>query len=187
MVERKRLESVRTGQTVPQVRILSSPPYISRQVNNMINIRKASLKDLNNIQKLNHEVMSANIEFDPNINPDFDLGEAGEILFKEALTNSDGIFLLAFDDEKLVGYINGEPREIPNREIKTFEIDNLGVIPEYRKHGIATMLYNKIVEEIKTRGFKKLYLNCYVQNTNALNFYKNLGFEPIDISLEKDI
>jgi ribosomal protein S18 acetylase RimI-like enzyme len=153
----------------------------------MLNIRPASPNDLEAIQKLNHQVMARNIEFDPGINPNFDLEEIGKGFFKDLLENENGIFLIAMDGEQLVGYINGSPKEQMNRSIRTFEMENLGIIPDYRRQGLATKLYARFVEEVKQRGFTRIFLNCYIKNEIALDFYKKLGFEPIDVSLEKDI
>jgi ribosomal protein S18 acetylase RimI-like enzyme len=153
----------------------------------MVNIRYATLNDLQQIQKLNHDVMSQNVEFDPDVNPNFDLEDTGSAFFKELIENNEGIFLVAIDGQDFVGYINGSPRKQINRSIKTFELENLGVISQYRKRRFASALYERFVAEVKRLGFTRIYLNCYIKNQIALDFYTKLGFKPIDISLEKDI
>jgi ribosomal protein S18 acetylase RimI-like enzyme len=153
----------------------------------MISIKKATLLDLKNIQKLNHDIMSKNASYDPCIIIDFDLSEIGKEFFTKAMTNPQGLFYIAFDNKKMVGYINGGPKKYVYRKKKFFEIENLGVIPEYRKRGVGTLLYNSLVQELKKHGYERIYLNCYSKNDEALCFYKKLGFEEIDISLEKDI
>lgn len=152
-----------------------------------IKIKKASSEDIELIQKLNHKIMVNNEKYDPCIIINFDLTNIGKEFFKESLEDENGIFLIAYDGEKPIGYINGSPKPYVYRKKKFLEIENIGVIPEYKRKGIGSKLYNALLKEIKKRGFERIYLNCYSQNKEALNFYKQLGFEEIDISLEKNI
>jgi diamine N-acetyltransferase len=152
-----------------------------------INIKEAKINDIQAIQNLNHSVMAENINYDPCIDPDFDLKDSGKNMFLNALRNSKGIFLLAYVDNNLVGYINGSPKDIVNRNIKTFEIENLGVLKEYREKDIALKLYNELMAKISLLGYKRINLDCYYKNTAALKFYNKLGFTPFGISLEKNI
>ena len=39
----------------------------------------------------------------------------------------------------------------------------------------------------KERGYQKVYLNCYIRNSEALKFYKSRGYTKIDVCLEKTI
>ena len=153
----------------------------------MIKIRTATVKDIRSIQRLNHDIMTRNTLYDPCIMINFDLTDIGKDFFIKALKNPKGLFLLAIDDKKMIGYINGGSKEYVYRKKKFFEIENLGVIPEYRKRGVGTLLYNFLVQELKKRGYERIYLNCYSKNVGALRFYKKLGFGEIDISLEKNI
>lgn len=155
--------------------------------NNCVNIsiRKATLFDLELIQKLNHEIMYQNAQFDPYLDIDFDLKDVGKEFFKEAIESKDGIFLLAFDGEKPVGYVNGNAKEAVYKTKKYFELENLGVIPSHCRKGIAKRLYNEFQTFAKDKGFEVIYLNCFSKNLNAIGFYKALGFDEVDVSFEK--
>ncbi|MDD3647855.1 MAG: GNAT family N-acetyltransferase [Candidatus Dojkabacteria bacterium] len=154
----------------------------------MITIKQAQIEDLKKVQKLNHRIMFRNKEFDPDIDINFDLTEKGADFFKVALTNPDGCFFLAYHKDKLVGYANGSKKEVYIfRKKKYFEVENIGVIPEYKGKGIGTKLLKTLLNWAKRKGFNRAYLNCYIKNKEALVFYKKHGFEKIDVSLEKDI
>jgi hypothetical protein len=40
---------------------------------------------------------------------------------------------------------------------------------------------------LKSKRFQKAYVNAYIKNTEAVDFYKRNGFLEIDISLERNI
>ncbi|MBU0975309.1 MAG: GNAT family N-acetyltransferase [Patescibacteria group bacterium] len=153
----------------------------------MISIKKALVKDIEKIQRLNHEIMFQNKEFDPDIDIDFDLSDKGRKFFKEALENTDSCFYIAYDGGKMVGYGNDSKKEYLYRNKQYLEIENIGVIPEYKKKGVGTKLLRRLLNWAKEKGLERVYLNCYIKNNDALTFYKRFGFKEIDVSLEMDL
>jgi ribosomal protein S18 acetylase RimI-like enzyme len=151
-------------------------------------IRKASLKEVREIQKLNTAIFEeTNTLCDADYTPAFAESDVGRQYFMDAISSNESIFLVAEDKGRLIGYINGSKKIIPYRVRNFFEIDNLGVLPEYRNQGIGGELLRTITNKAKIAGFNKIYVNSYVKNTTAINFYKNQGFQEIDVSLEKGI
>lgn len=61
------------------------------------------------------------------------------------------------------------------------EIITIGVNPEYRKNGIATAMLTLIENELKKSGVKKIFLEVSVNNTPALNLYKNNGYNEFSV------
>lgn len=153
----------------------------------MINIRKAKIEDLENIKDLNKAVMVNNPLFDEDIKEDFAHTSLGTEYFIKSIENKGGIFLLAEENNQLVGYINGNPMEVAYRKSRYFEIENLGVISQLKGKGIGTRLLEEFAKAVKSKNFEKIYLNCYFKNTEALNFYRSRGFKEIDLCLEKEI
>ena len=131
--------------------------------------------------------MYKNDEYDDDIAMNFDLTEAGYKFFKKALTNKNGCFFIAYDGKKMVGYANGGAKEYSYRNKRYFEIENIGVIPNYKRKGIGKRLLQKILDWTKSRNFERIHLNCYIKNQEALKFYRKLGFKEIDVSLEIDL
>jgi len=84
------------------------------------------------------------------------------------------VMLIASDDEKIVGMI--ESRE-------TGYIAMLFVDGAYHRRGIATALMNRMVRELKLRGFDRIGVNS---SPYGLPFYLDYGFVPTDVEQHKD-
>jgi ribosomal protein S18 acetylase RimI-like enzyme len=54
---------------------------------------------------------------------------------------------------------------------------------EFRKRGIGTLLINHAVKIAKEKGARMLVLETQTNNTTAINFYLNFGFELIGFDL----
>lgn len=55
-------------------------------------------------------------------------------------------------------------------------IQNLGVIPEYRGHGLGSCLLLKALEGFRRAGLQRAYLEVTAQNDGAIRLYRKLGF-----------
>lgn len=87
----------------------------------------------------------------------------------------------------MVGYIAASPKPFSYRKSTYLEVDNMGVIPEYRSQGIGGMLMEECKKWAKQNGYQKLFVNSYSENKKAISFYKNCGFNLIDVGLETKI
>lgn len=153
----------------------------------MLSIRRARSNEWENLQELNDEVFTDNSKYDSDLVLDWARSEKGEAYFKGLVIDSESICLVAEDEGVLVGYIAASPKDITYRKSKYIEIDNMGVIPEYRSQGVGKMLMDECLKIAKERGFQKAYVNCYSANDKAINFYKKNGFGMIDVILDKVI
>jgi ribosomal-protein-alanine N-acetyltransferase len=57
-----------------------------------------------------------------------------------------------------------------------FEILNLAVEKAHRRHGVATKLVRAAVEQARTAGARKAYLEVRASNEGGIAFYARLGF-----------
>lgn len=73
--------------------------------------------------------------------------------------------------DKIIGYICADYK------LHEACILNLAVHPDYRRRGVATILMNNVINELKNRGCVFLYLKVRVSNTGAKEFYKRFGFK----------
>ena len=85
---------------------------------------------------------------------------------------------------KLVAYHNEEKTAIGFLELKEnteklYLIEGVFVDPNYRKMGVANKLLNYATALAKENGAKKIHLNVYTTNNNAINLYKKIGFKEI--------
>jgi [ribosomal protein S18]-alanine N-acetyltransferase len=60
-----------------------------------------------------------------------------------------------------------------------FEILSLGVVPEYRRHGVARVLLQTVFAEAERRRSASIVLEVAADNTAARQLYTGLGFLPV--------
>ncbi len=81
----------------------------------------------------------------------------------------------AFNDDALLGFILNGYREW-NRKPTVYDTGT-GVLPEYRKQGLTTNMFQKILEQLKAEGVEQYLLEVLQQNTSAYELYRKQGFE----------
>lgn len=82
----------------------------------------------------------------------------------------------AYEDDKLVGFVEGFLEEWNNR----FRITNICVFEEKpRKSGIGTRLLQAIMNDAVTSGARMAVLETQSFNFKAISFYEKNGFEII--------
>lgn len=90
------------------------------------------------------------------------------------LTFPSVVRLRAVGDGKLVGFIAGDPRKRDN----TGWILTLGVLPDWRRQGIAVALLSKCEEQLHMPQMK---LSVRRSNAPAIQLYEKLGYKQVDI------
>lgn len=105
----------------------------------------------------------------------------GESAFKDALTGSRNVFLLArqFDDHK--GDLEEKPGLILGYGIihvvaDEAELLNIAVRSDARKNGIGTTLMNILIQEATQRGAARVFLEVRESNQDAVSLYKKHSF-----------
>jgi ribosomal protein S18 acetylase RimI-like enzyme len=81
----------------------------------------------------------------------------------------------AFKDEVLVGFILNGYRKW--NEKPTVYDAGTGVIPEFRKQGLTTNIFQRVLELLKNDGVEQYLLEVIQQNTAAFELYRKKGFE----------
>jgi len=152
--------------------------------------RKATLKDLNEIQKLNLMLFKKEYkEYDKSLNLKWTFSKAGTKYFSDRITKKSGCAIIALSDNKIVGYLVGGITSIQayrNPSI-TAELENMLVLEEYRSKQIGTLLYKKFLQWCKTKDIKLLRVEASAQNILGINFYKKNGFKEYSVILESNI
>ena len=150
-----------------------------------MNIRPGQAKEVLTFQQLNQAVFVDNYQYDDDLDLNWALSVNGKKYFAERLTNPKACCLLAEEHGIPIGYIVAAPKEVEYVKSKYFEVENMGVIPEYRSKGIGKQLMNQCLSWAKKEGYQRAYVCAYFHNKKAVQFYKDNGFFDIDISLEK--
>jgi ribosomal protein S18 acetylase RimI-like enzyme len=66
-------------------------------------------------------------------------------------------------------------------------ISYIWVIESSRNKGIATQLYEKVINYAKEHTIKKIWLDIYTSNEKSIRFHNKLGFQPHIMLYSKDI
>lgn len=86
------------------------------------------------------------------------------------------IYLIAMDDEKIVGSLNFNAGR--RKRIEHAGEFGISVLKDYWGKGIGTMLMNYMIDWAKsTKKIRKLNLRVRTDNHNAIALYKKFGFE----------
>ncbi len=150
-------------------------------------IRPAVKSDVQKLQDLNDEVFVDNSKYDPDLKRNWAQSGLGKKYFAEVVSDPEAICLIAEENNKPIGYIAAGPKEFNYRLSKYLEIQNMGVSPDFRSKGVGSQLMNKCLAIAKSRGYQKVYVTSYFENSKAVSFYENNGFKRIDLSLEKNL
>lgn len=59
------------------------------------------------------------------------------------------------------------------------ELLSLGVVPAYRRRGVAGSLIEAVFERVRGEGVTRLYLEVAEDNDDARRLYRSMGFEAI--------
>ena len=120
----------------------------------------ATLRDLNALRKMER------ICFEKDSWPLFDL--------IAVLTFPDVIRLKAVEDDKMVGFIAGDPR--PSQGFSW--IATIAVLPEYRRKGIGRALLHACEVQLST---PRLRLSVRATNQSAITLYEQEGYRAMDV------
>lgn len=98
-----------------------------------------------------------------------------EMAFLNEIYNPTSINKVAVYENEIVAYI------CANSVIDEGHILNIAVYPDMRRRGIAVALLKNVVEELKKKSCKSLYLEVRASNISAIRFYENYGFVSVGI------
>ena len=95
----------------------------------------------------------------------------------------------AFENEQLVGFVSATLWEESGmvKNIKTVCLDNIYVLPNYRRKGIAAKLFAEVELWAQTQGAIRLDLWTWDFNKNAIGMYQAMGMTPQRYVFEKKL
>lgn len=134
--------------------------------------------------------MVNNSKYDSKLNIDWEYAKYGESEIKKIASQEKGQTFVAQHEGKLIGYISGsiktEEYNLPHACLVA-EIINVSVLPQYQSYGVGAKLVDKFTNWSKEQGAQISRVNSYIKNKRAINFYEELGYNHIDITLEKKL
>ena len=133
-------------------------------------------------------------EFHVQARPDYFVPrDKDEIYPKDAFVHNlshPGVLELgAFEYERLVGVVRASLWEESGmvKDVKTVCLDDIYVLPAYRRKGIATMLFADVESWAKEQGAIRLDLHTWDFNKNAIALYQAMGMIPQRYVFEKKL
>ncbi len=150
-------------------------------------IRRATLTDIDGINKLLYEVHKVHSDKRPDL---FKVGfkkYTNEELAKIIVDDNRPIFVYV-DNDDILGYafcvfIKNNSNSLT--DILTLYIDDLCVDENARGKKVGTSLYNYVLQFAKDAGCYNVTLNVWACNNSALKFYEKCGLSVQKIGMEK--
>jgi len=100
-------------------------------------------------------------------------------MINEILVNPNVDSFLCIDNNDIVGFMTVNNSSKHNGG--SIYINNLGVLPKYQQHGIATSLIESAFEFYADKDYGSIItLDVYRNNPNAYKLYSKLGFEIME-------
>jgi ribosomal protein S18 acetylase RimI-like enzyme len=82
---------------------------------------------------------------------------------------------VALDDEKLAGFM----RTARDTEENRYYVSSIYVLPQFQGKKIGKALMNRAGQEAKAFKLDRIWIGVMVQNTQAVDWYKSMGYEVV--------
>ncbi len=113
-----------------------------------------------------------------------------ELYFNNLLADSKTLLLGAFDPaNNLVGLAHAAIKEQPDTVLHVpgtyVLLDNLIVSENHRRCGIGKILFNEVLKWATESKINEIQLKVYAFNSDAIQFYRNLGFNDLYLGMRR--
>lgn len=140
---------------------------------NSLIIRKARLKDFDEINSLSNELIGS-------------FGNRNKI-FQRALRNKNYLCLVAELNKKIVGFIDLWAFPDVSHGACLAQIQNLVVTRKFRGMRIGTKLIKEVIKFSKKKKYHELHVWTEKKNKAAIKLYKKVGFKKEQVLLEMEL
>jgi len=147
--------------------------------------RKANIKDLKSILKLNLKLYKKEYEeFDKIINLNWTYSD-GKKYFRKRITKKDGFSEVIKYKNKIIGYLcGGRRKKLPYwKKSQYAEIESFFLEKKFRDKGLGSRLLKDFINWCKEKGVDYTFISASAQNLQAINLYKKFGFNCRDCQL----
>lgn len=147
-------------------------------------LRRSNKDDWKIVQWLNDEVYQNSEQFDPYLKRGDCYTKESEEEYKKSVIENSKFCMIAEVDAQPAGYIFGGESNYSYRSNRRGEIFHMGTSPDYRSHGLGTMLVCEFKKWCVEQGLTHIATSAYYDDPKARNFYEKQGMNPIDIGYE---
>ena len=156
----------------------------------VIDIKKATKRDLPQIAKLAGALVRQHYAFDPKRFMLIDNPEQGyEWWFGKELTNEKALILRAKLDGEIVGYAYArqEPRDWNQLLDAHAALHDILVADSARRRGIGKLLLERVLSEMKQRGAPRVVLHTATKNRAAQKLFASFGFRQTMLEMTCEV
>ena len=140
-----------------------------RPVSNAVSIRVMELKDIEPVFALGNKLFTA--EKWPTLYRSWDEYELVD------LYESQGDYsLVAESNDKVIGFALGSMMKKPRNPWRYGWLLWLGVLPGFKRRGIANRLVSRLTERFIDEGARMMLVDTDAQNAEAIRFFSKSGF-----------
>ena len=151
---------------------------------NTIEIRKATVSDLETIQKISIQTFIetfAAVNSPENI-ANYIKDSLNTDQLTDELNNANSQFYIAYSDTEVVGYlkINFGDAQTETINENTLEVQRIYVLQNFHGKNIGQLLLEKVKKIAQTTDVEYIWLGVWEENHRALRFYTKNGFVVFD-------
>lgn len=153
---------------------------------NDILIRRAEIRDLDDILRLNFDLFRKEYkEYDESLNLEWTYNE-GKKFFENRIVKKSGFVEVAEASGKIIGYLCGgiSERLFYRKKAKYAELENMLVEESFRGGGIGVRLTKDFINWCEENKVNYIAATASAQNEQAIDFYRKIGFKDYDLTLE---
>lgn len=140
-------------------------------------LRNASQADIPTLKNLYRYFVDEMSGFDSD---DSNSDEEIMLWIETSLNEKNGVIVVAENNEGIHGFarVSHKTRVAENEGsiINYAKLNDLYVLSQYRKQGIASLLINSAIEWTKNKSLSRIILNVYENNNPARTLYESKGF-----------
>ncbi len=155
----------------------------------MIEIRRASIRDLKTIIDLDMKLADFHHELDPLHKTGIESKSYFRTYYRKLLCSKKSFVLLASSESKIIGFLSGEvTRGGPfNKRKRVAIVEAIHILPSFRSRKIGSKLLKKFLNWAKSRKVDEAHASVHAKNLASIRYWKNKGFEEMTVILRKTI
>lgn len=108
-------------------------------------------------------------------------------VLKQALRDPNYELLVAELDKEIIGFIDRWDISDFAHGAKLSYMENLYVLPQFRRKGVGDTLLEKIVKSAKSKGAREIHVTTRFDNKPAIDLYEKHGFVKRNLQLEMEL
>jgi GNAT superfamily N-acetyltransferase len=146
----------------------------------MIRIRTGKAEDFDNIKNYLIDLWVMHAENEPDLLDKERIRNSNvKSYYQKSLENPEkSCFFVAEEENEIYGFIKIDIKKIDSffKNPKILYIDDLFVMPKYRRKGVAKLLLNRVENLAKEGGIKRIQARVYAFNSNMHKLLVSQGY-----------